>query len=220
MKRGFTADSFYKTAFVLARWVWISYLPWKKIPNLFSPCSENHTVVTFSRKKTVTHSKKKMPWKKNIWKINLRLSWLIMGLIWSNQTCGKKDEKNNNTLLSSQLCKKKLLFHFHLSPHSPSSFDGSETPSQSSPPQWGSCGSTPGRTAPCPRLFAVNRRGEKNNKRTRVKITLLWVLFSAIRSEWHFTVLLKNEGTSKLQETLMIRLWDKRAVTNKRLSAL
>lgn len=37
------------------------------------------------------------------------------------------------------------------------SFDGSETPGQSSPPRWGSCGSTPGPTTPCPRLFAVNR---------------------------------------------------------------
>lgn len=37
------------------------------------------------------------------------------------------------------------------------SFDGSETPGQSSPPRWGSCGSTPGPTTPCPRLFAANR---------------------------------------------------------------
>lgn len=46
--------------------------------------------------------------------------------------------------------------YFHSTTISPSSSDGSGTPGQSSPPPRGSCGSTPGPTTPCPRLFAVD----------------------------------------------------------------
>lgn len=59
MNRGFTADGCYKTTFVLARRVWISYLTWlHKILDLFSPCSDNHTVVTFSKKNSDTFKEK------------------------------------------------------------------------------------------------------------------------------------------------------------------
>lgn len=51
-----------------------------------------------------------------------------------------------------------LMYYLHIHPYSPSSFDGSETPSRSSHLRRGSCGSTPCLKAPCLRLFAVEQK--------------------------------------------------------------
>lgn len=89
-----------------------------------------------------------------------RLSCLIMGLMWSNQTCGGRNTTRRGFEGAHRSSDSEDIFT--PPPISPSSSDGSGTPGQSSPPPRGSCGSTPGPTAPCPRLFAVD--GEKKKK--------------------------------------------------------
>lgn len=85
-----------------------------------------------------------------------RLSCLMMGLMWSNQTCGEETHRRGVRELIFEL----ILRGFFSTIISPLSFDGSGTPGQSSPPRPGSCGSTPGPTAPCPRPFAGGKGGK------------------------------------------------------------
>lgn len=82
-----------------------------------------------------------------------RLSCLIMGLMWSTQTCGGR---NTTRMGMRELTVGLIQRVFYCTIISPSSSDGSGTPGQSSPPPRGSCVSTPGPTTPCPRLFAVD----------------------------------------------------------------
>lgn len=89
---------------------------------------------------------------------------------------------------------------------SPLSFDGSGTPGQSSPPRRGSCGSTPGPTKPCPRLFAA-KGGKTVSEHSGWDHPRRWFSDNAQR---------QYNRTSELQETRVIRLWCKGAVTIKR----
>lgn len=122
--------------------------------------------------------------------------WAVWLLAWCGPT--KPVERNTHTHTLERLegtyfwSDSEVIFS---SINSPLSSDGSGTPGQSSPPRWGSCGSTPGPTTPCPRLFAVN--GEKK-KQWQMPSRVFWrrtvsVSVAATRPDRH-SHFIKNKG--------------------------
>lgn len=79
----------------------------------------------------------------------------MIGLIWSNQTCGEIYDTKIFVMVLSRDKKDNIVINTQSS--APSSFDGSETLGQSSHPQEDSFESTPGQSAFFLRPFAVNK---------------------------------------------------------------
>lgn len=120
-----------------------------------------------------------------------RLSCLIMGLMWSNQTCGEETHRSGLRELIFDLIPR-LFFSSNISPLS---FDGSGTPGQSSPPRRGSCGSTPGPTTPCPGLFAAKggRTVSKHSGRGDSCLSIS-IRFTATRTDRHSHLNFRRPG--------------------------